>query len=162
VLPPTTDPAAVSTSPGSAPQSTPGPTRRTPSRSVNASPSQQAPSLTAAVHHALRDPFSAAGHQEVCFKACVARLPSTEAAVPQVAGSMDTDAVSVLPYERRDGCPPEKLSARFVTFLVDAASFDRRAFNLSALEAKWTDPQQRLLAENAAGALACCAHSLGV
>ena len=129
-------------------------------RSMNAShPEQQSPHLTSAVYHSLEDPTPGAEQQPVCFKACVDRLPGTGEAA--LADSLDTDAVSVLPFERRDGCPLETLSARFVTFLVDSASFDRRAFNFSALEARWTDPQQRILLESAAGALASCAHSLG-
>jgi hypothetical protein len=146
--------------PGTASQ----PTASTPSAAPRAlgalRPEQHSPTLTSAVHRSLTDhPASSVGQREVCFKACVDLLPGTAEAA--LALPFDTDAVSVLPFERRDDCPLERLTARFFTFLVDSASFDRRAFNISALEARWTDPQQRLLLESAAGALASCAHSLG-
>ena len=135
--------------------------RAAPRASDASRPEQQSPTLTSPVHRSLTDhATSGVGQQqEVCLKACVHLLPGTAEAA--LAFPFDTDAVSVLPFERRDCCSLERLPARFVTFLVDSASFDRRAFNFSALEARWTDPQQRLLLESAAGALASCAHSLG-
>jgi hypothetical protein len=150
---------SVCGNPRSASQSAARSTPTAAPRTMNAShPEQQSSLLTPAAYHSLTDTTPAV-EQPVCFKACVHRLPGTGGAV--LAVSLDQDAVSVLPFERRDGCPLETLSARFVTFLVDSASFDRSAFNFSALEAKWTDPQQRILLESAAGALASCAHSIG-
>lgn len=148
--------------PGSASQPTArvSTSRAAPRALVASCPEQHSPTLTSAVHRSLTGhAISGVGQREICFKACVDLLPGTGEAA--LALPFDTDAVSVLPFERRDGYSLERLHAHFITFLVNSASFDRRAFNFSALEARWTDPQQRLLLESAAGALASCAHSLG-
>ena len=77
-----------------------------------------------------------------------------DAAGPTPAGRWDADALySPPPAPASSPSPAGTIYARFAAYLPDLAAFDRGAFGFGAAEAGATDPQARLLLEEAAAAL---------